>query len=159
MICESLHHLTGDVCEEAKPVLIEVDDRLYAVHAADDRLEGFVLVAGPAVSSDQGELTVEQRRNLDMHHTLALIHGFNEMAIKATTLGEKSYYRMARDAAEARFTTLGGKIDRIEEHAPLLVIPGHVPEVRFDVRDIELMRECVARYDAEKTSPPGGKDR
>lgn len=97
------------------------------------------------------ELTAEDRKSAEMHHTLALIHGFNEMATKATVLGEKVYYRLARDAAEKRFNELGGQINRIEEHAPILVIPGHVPEIRFDARDIELMRQTVAEYDAAHT--------
>lgn len=100
-------------------------------------------------AAPQEELTEEQRKRLEMHHTLALIHGFNEMATKATTLGEKAYYRLARDTYEKRFNELGGKINRVDERTPILIIPGHVPEIRFDARDIDLMRECVARYDAE----------
>lgn len=97
-------------------------------------------------------LTEEQQRNREMHLTLALIHGFNEMAMKAITLGEKVYYRLSRDAAEKRFDELGGTIKRVDERPTVLVIPGHVPEIRFDERDIGLMRECVARYDREATA-------
>lgn len=112
----------------------------------------------PASPPARDDLAGEERKNVEMHHTLALIHGFNEMATKATTLGEKVYYRMARDASEKRFNALGGQINRTEEHTPVLVIPGHVPEIRFDARDIELMRACVARHDAA-TPDQGGDSR
>lgn len=112
----------------------------------------------PRTSGGETPLTEEERKAFAMHQAVALVHGFNEMAARSTTLGEKTYYRMARDAAEKHFNALGGKIDRIDERQAILTIPGHVPEIRFDDRDVELMRACVARYDARSAAAKEGGD-
>lgn len=142
--------------------------RLMAPGPAIKRFEKIERAAAQArqalAKEPSDEPTPEQVARAKWHHMLALIHGFNAMATMAITLGEKAYYRLLRDDAERRFEEMGGKINRIEEHKPILVIPGAVPEIRFDARDIELMRECVARYDAasedrSETDLPGEERR
>ena len=80
---------------------------------------------------------------------LAAIIGFNELATNAKTLGEKVYFRMARDAAEKRYASLGGELNKSSVGPTILTI-GPGPFIEFAERDIELMRDAVAKFDKKK---------
>jgi len=80
---------------------------------------------------------------------LARALGYNELAKKAVTLGEKTYYRVARDMAVDKLRALGGTLDFTR--TPILItLPGHNPEIAFNENDIELMREAVKRADEDR---------
>lgn len=95
-------------------------------------------------------LTKEDRERRDAHlqrTAAAQAIGFNELAKMGESLGEKVYYRMARDAAEATFLELGGH--KIFTKGQTILKLSHArPFVKFEERDIELMRRCVAEFDA-----------
>ena len=81
--------------------------------------------------------------------------GFNELAKLGKTLGEKTYSRMMRGAAEEQFVKLGG--NRMFQEEPSVVVlttDDGLPWVKFRECDIELMREAVAAYDKGKRSTP-----
>lgn len=79
----------------------------------------------------------------------ALCYGYNELAKQAKTLGDKVYFRIARDAAEQQFIALGGnKFVKEPDAIAELVVPDCMPRVRFSAADIELMRSEVAEHDA-----------
>lgn len=101
---------------------------------------------------EQEELDPETKSNLARWHQLALVHGYNELVKLAETLGEKVYCRLARDHAEEEYKKLGGEITRQAEDEPVLVLTERMPYVRFETRDIELMRATVAKYDRERAT-------
>ncbi len=93
-------------------------------------------------------------------HSLALIHGFNELAKSSETLGEKVFCRMARDEAEKTYIKLGGEIKKTEDEVVLILEPKRMPHLKFTVKDIELMRVVVHEHDRDhdaKLGKPGAK--
>ncbi len=82
-------------------------------------------------------------------HTLATIHGFNEMARMATSLGEKVFCRLARNEAEDVYKKLGGQIDR-SSLPVVLTLPCHQPTVELTASDVGLMRKYIADLDAKR---------
>lgn len=80
---------------------------------------------------------------------LASIIGFNELATNGKTLGEKVYFRISRDAAEKRYASLGGELNKSSVGPTILTI-GPGPFIEFAERDIELMRDAVAKFDKKK---------
>jgi hypothetical protein len=97
------------------------------------------------MSEKDKDLTLENARKWD---ALARCHGYNELAKKATTLGEKTFCRLARDHAEQEYAKLGGRIEINEDQTPVVILDEHIPHVRFYPRDIEMMREALRAYDA-----------
>lgn len=89
-------------------------------------------------------LTPEQ--HFRQYQAIALVYGFNEMAKSAADLGEKSFYREMRAAAEAEARDAGVTLD-VHNDWPTLVTLHSQPHIKFDERDIELMRKSVARHD------------
>lgn len=99
------------------------------------------------------------RRSRERWHAAALCLGFNELAKLGRTLGEKVYHRMMRAGAEEHFIALGGQ--RIFQEEPTLVtltLEDGMPWVRFRACDIELMREAVAKWDADHIDDTTGGD-
>lgn len=81
----------------------------------------------------------------------ALTIGFNELAKLHTVLGEKVYFRLLREAAQEKFVESGGnRFITVEDGILTIEVPGGPPHVVFREQDIELMREVVAKHDAEK---------
>ncbi len=78
----------------------------------------------------------------------ATVIGYNELARKAVTLGERVFYRMARDRFVEMFNAKHGTLTLTEDEAPVLTIHGQATTVAFYPRDIELMRKAVADFDA-----------
>jgi hypothetical protein len=79
---------------------------------------------------------------------IACMHGYNEMAKLAKTLGEKVYCRMACDAACKMATDLGAEIHRTETGGEVLFTISEVsPSVKFRAEDIEGMRAAVLAFD------------
>jgi hypothetical protein len=89
----------------------------------------------------------EADQNAKRWDCLALLMGYNELAKDATTLGAKMYLRMGRDVAHKRYEELGGQID-ITVTPPLVIVDTRPPWVALTQRDVDLMREAVADYDA-----------
>jgi len=88
-----------------------------------------------------------EQENAELWVMIASVHGFNELAMKATTLGERVFFRIARAQGEKRCADLGVKFDVSEENVVMTI--QHRPDIHFYERDIELMRECVRNYDEE----------
>ena len=98
---------------------------------------------------ETSEPSAEDKAAHERWSATALCYGFNELAKMAKTLGEKVYFRMARDAAEQRFIELGGqKFITSEAAIATLDVGLGMPSIAFRPQDIELMRETVAIYDA-----------
>lgn len=77
--------------------------------------------------------------------------GCNELVKTGQTLGDKVFFRMVRDEVEASLMKAGHGpiVDRSNVGQPVLTIR-HNPTVTFHERDIELMRQAVAEFDASK---------
>lgn len=80
---------------------------------------------------------------------VALLLGYNELAKRATVLGEKVYWRMMVNAIEEKLKAEGAKFDMLRD-PPMLVLSSHQPVIIFTEKDIEMMRETVRKYDEEK---------
>jgi hypothetical protein len=96
---------------------------------------------------------------------LALSLGYNELAKLGKQLGDKVYFRLLRDASLKNFVEAGGHdtvFARESEPVMTITVDRAMPHILFRERDIELMRECVAKHDAERageserSAPPGG---
>ena len=141
------------VCERAS--LIECQ-RLLKRYTDPARFPGWS--SGPyrifrVTRRSKGTPTSEQMTNAARHHALAIVLGYNELAKLGTTLGEKVYYRLARDQGMQAFVAAGGNADVFakEDGIATIELPGGPPHVVFVKRDIELMRVCVAEHDARAT--------
>lgn len=77
---------------------------------------------------------------------VAMVYGFNELANQAKTLGEKVFFRMARDTVEDALVEEGFEVLKRDQTILQLPFPGP-PFIRFTEKDIELMRETVKQYD------------
>jgi len=95
-------------------------------------------------------MTKEEEEKRTTHakqwRAIALCFGYNELARKAKLLGEKVYFRFARDQAEVELMKLGGAIN-LERDPPVLILNEVMPHIQFTEKDIELMRETVKTYD------------
>lgn len=93
----------------------------------------------------------ERLKNASAWMEAALIHGYNELAKTATTLGEKVYFRMARDASLASAQERGVMIKMAAVEGPIVFEIGSAPPfIIFHERDIEGMRAAVAKFDQER---------
>ena len=81
------------------------------------------------------------------HTAVALVFGFNELVKISTTLGEKVFFRLARDGANQAAMTLGVGVTMGEVPNVVLTLPAGKLWVKFGAADIELMRKAVADYD------------
>lgn len=79
----------------------------------------------------------------------AVCIGYNELAKLATTLGEKTYFRLLRDHSVGRFVELGGNANLFAQEGAVveIVMPEGMPFIRFHERDIEMMRKAVEEHD------------
>lgn len=98
-------------------------------------------------------MTEDEEKKHKLHasqwHFIALCFGYNELAKKAKLLGQKVYFRFARDHAQDELVKLGGSID-ITREPTILTIKECMPHINFSEKDIEMMRETVKEYDAKK---------
>jgi hypothetical protein len=95
------------------------------------------------------EMTDEDKVKHEMWTVMAIALGYNELAKAADVLGEKVWFRLARDNAEAQFIALGGyKVFTDEANALEIQVPGAPFYVKFRKQDIEAMRAVVAAHDA-----------
>jgi hypothetical protein len=80
---------------------------------------------------------------------LAMTLGYNELAKVAPSLGQKLLCRLLRDKALASYEEVTGKKVKVtDEDRVILTITSTLPHLKVLARDIELMRKCVAEYDA-----------
>lgn len=80
---------------------------------------------------------------------VALCYGFNELVKQTAVLGEKVYFRLARDVAEKHLVELGGmRFIRDDESVATIDVGDRMPSVKFRATDIEAMRKAVADFDA-----------
>lgn len=107
------------------------------------------------MTEERRTLTTQEQKNLKLWRLQALIFGWNELAKIATTMGEKTACRIARDNAEAEYASRGGvgRIDRDGPSTVLVLARGSTPYVTFREDDIELMRAAVRDHDLKATSP------
>jgi hypothetical protein len=81
---------------------------------------------------------------------IAMVFGFNELASRAEKLGEKVFFRMARNDTQEVL----GKDHQVKftgQNPVILELPdGGPPSLTFVESDIELMREAVRQYDERK---------
>jgi hypothetical protein len=81
---------------------------------------------------------------------LAQIHGYNQMALQATSLGERIFCRLARDKAESLYEQMSGtKIVHNNDNPTILVLPYSEPKLELKASDVELMRKYVNDFDRE----------
>ena len=92
----------------------------------------------------------ERAKRWSQHIYVALVFGYNELARRAETLGEKAFYRMARERANEDAEKLGVGVD-IGDTVTVLTLPGGPPHIVFRDVDIELMRCTVAEHDAKES--------
>ena len=82
-----------------------------------------------------------------------LVAGANALATQAMTLGGKAYFRILRKLALEKAEEVGLKKDEmLLSEQVVLVLHGHDAEIEFYEKDIDMMRECVKRYDEEHKS-------
>ncbi len=92
-------------------------------------------------------LTPEERKLIHQYQCAAMVYGFNEMVRTATDLGEKTFFRGMREGAEHQARDAGMEVTVAKSGWPTVLTLQAQPHVKFDERDIELMRQCVARHD------------
>jgi hypothetical protein len=80
---------------------------------------------------------------------LALVIGYNELAKQADVLGDKVWYRLAREDALKRLREAGGDLEVTPGDKVILTLQEYPVRVAFTTADIELMRKAVADYDEE----------
>jgi hypothetical protein len=96
-------------------------------------------------------MTQEQINGHKRWAAAAYCLGYNELAKQAQNLGEKVFFRLARDSAVKSFIELGGNAPFTEEPTVLeLELPDQMPRIKFRAQDIELMRAAVQAEDEEK---------
>ncbi len=103
------------------------------------------------VSTDDAtsaEPTVEDMERCQKWTALALLVGFNELTKTCKTLGERVFFRMARDQAELDYARLGGQIQKIpaEGDGHILVLKEPKPHIVFQERDLALMADTVVAH-------------
>jgi hypothetical protein len=93
-----------------------------------------------------------QRLNNVRYELVARIYGYNELAKLATNLGEKVYARLMRQEIERVLAAdYGVTITRPDDLGPTVLTLGQKPPfILFHARDIEMMRQAVAAYDAQE---------
>lgn len=81
---------------------------------------------------------------------LAMAFGYNELAGRAETFGEKVYLRLMRDHQLEELQRMGVSvvIDEDKRGPTVLTLPARSPHIRFGEKDIEQMRTAVAAFDA-----------
>ena len=113
-----------------------MSDAVERVHGCMDAIEDAVV--------DEAERT----KRWSQHIYVALVFGYNELAMRAETLGEKAFYRMARERANEDAERPGVGVN-IGDAVTVLTLPGGPPHIVFRDVDIELMRRTVAEHDTK----------
>lgn len=84
----------------------------------------------------------------DQLELIASMIGHNELAKKATSLGEKIYHRLVRDFIIEKLRGLGVTVNATSESDTVLAVPFGGVTIELLESDIELMREAIAKWDA-----------
>lgn len=111
---------------------------------------------GEAVSN---HVVVEEEVELrvKLYDFIALVHGYNALALRAEDIGARMYFRMARDMAIDEALKMGTRITFSSPEETPIVEVGEPPYgVNLYPRDIELMRKAVADFDARRDSEDKG---
>jgi hypothetical protein len=90
-------------------------------------------------------------------HFLALVLGYNDLAKQATVLGDRVWYRLARENAVKQLCEAGGDID-IKYDNVILTLYEYPVRLAFTAADIELMRKCIADFDEVNKPEPSNKE-
>lgn len=77
----------------------------------------------------------EQKAECLRWHHVALCFGYNELAKKGNTLGEKLYFRLAAGLAEDEFKKAGGEVELLDKGATTLVLRGSMPHLKLLASD------------------------
>ena len=102
--------------------------------------------------SDKSEaLDSEDERRAFKWSWIAMVHGYNELAKAAKTLGERVFLRLARDHALEECRRLGVSFDlqKPGDGEEVLVVREAMPRIAFEERDVEMMRAFLRDRDAE----------
>jgi hypothetical protein len=86
-------------------------------------------------------------------HNIAAVYGWNELARQQDVLGARLYCRMKSFAAEKLINESGlAVIPRSDENPITITIDSgwRCPEIQFRESDWELMRDALARHDANE---------
>ena len=111
----------------------------------------------PNEEKKEAAIVAKQHKGAETHELYALIIGYNELAKNTGALGERVYFRLCRDHALKCLQEAGGEMTMTNENDVVLTLRDKPPYVKFRSKDIELMRKCVAEFDAEsKKSPTDG---
>lgn len=81
---------------------------------------------------------------MEAHNAIAMVIGYNELARTAQTLGERIFFRLARDAAEGVAREMGAQIERTEDPERVVVTLSERPRIELRERDLDLMRAALA---------------
>lgn len=110
-----------------------------------------------AKKKNQKTIAKKTKDNAKKIHLLAVVVGYNELAKQADVLGDKVWYRLAREDALKRLREAGGELEVTSSDKVVLTLREYPVRLAFTTADIELMRKAVAEYDeANKPSPPPG---
>jgi len=149
--CRKCGHVESDPTERAM-----VDPTVYGDHAEkfprgydqdSPSPEFYSSTATPPTVQPGAPAETPAIEKATTWHNVALVHGYNELAKTSKTLGEKVYFRLARDQAEEWAAQAGVKINRGDQGNVVLELTAKPPFIVFHERDIELMREAVAAFD------------
>jgi hypothetical protein len=97
--------------------------------------------------SEWEDLTEEQKRQATAMHHEALSIGYNEMVKMAPTLGQKVFYRVAREQAAETARSFGSELEWGRKGTVGTLRHGSL-HICFLESDIEAMRDAVAKWDA-----------
>ena len=95
----------------------------------------------------------DDQKRADIHHHLALVFGYNELARRAEKLGEKLYFRLARGIALDKLRAIGGTL-QVDEDPIVLTLEAGPPKINLYEKDIEAMRAAVAAFDKSRGAQP-----
>lgn len=100
------------------------------------------------------ETAAPEAKSEERYTFLALALGYNELAKLGRDLGEKMYFRLARDQAVKLLVEAGGnkgKSPFAEEQAVITIhVEDGMPWIKLLDRDVDLMRAYVAQHDVRR---------
>lgn len=145
--CQDCLSATGGVCtKHAGPEADEdgwpMGERVPA--GAHVTLQG----DSAALVENESEETKKRRAASDYWTYAATAFGFNELARRMSTLGEKVYFRLFRDSTEKQMVEAG--FHPLFDHSAETITLAKPPYITFQDSDIELMRDLVKQHDAAR---------
>ncbi len=94
-------------------------------------------------------VTEEEMRISDL---TAMMIGYNEMAKRAKSLGERLFSRLVRDKIAEELGKLGCPVEMKNDSETVVTLRSRPPHIFLYAKDIELMRQAVAEFDAKKAA-------